>query len=235
MSPAEGYRIKDWTGLPADAEISADKTVAAVPALTEGTWNVTANLEAIPQYTVTIGETVHGSITAAVDGKPIASGDTVPDGTQVTFTADADDYWMLREWTGDASGSDKNVTLTVNGNVTVGAVFTEALLYEVRYSVTGGNGTASGMCEETAIADDTAVQFAGGSELRFTAVPDSGHMVKEWTINGEVVEGNLSNNLTVDSLGGNIDVTVEFEEYQGFAIPAGGEGYTVTPDESDSR
>lgn len=231
VSPAEGYRIKDWTGLPADAEISADKTVAAVPALTEGTWNVTANLEAIPQYTVTIGETVHGSITAAVDGKPIASGDTVPDGTQVTFTADADDYWMLREWTGDASGSDKNVTLTVNGNVTVGAVFTEALLYEVRYSVTGGNGTASGMCEETAIADDTAVQFAGGSELRFTAVPDSGHMVKEWTINGEVVEGNLSNNLTVDSLGGNIDVTVEFEEYQGFAIPAGGEGYTVTPDE----
>ncbi|WP_191433996.1 InlB B-repeat-containing protein [Flavonifractor sp. An112] len=140
VSPAEGYRVKDWTGLPADAQISADKTTVTVPVLTAGTWNVTANLEAIPQYTVTIEETTHGSITAAVDGQPLNSGDTVPDGTQVTFTATADDYWMLKEWTGDASGSDKTITLTVGSNITVGAAFTEALLYEVEYSVVGGNG-----------------------------------------------------------------------------------------------
>lgn len=231
VSPAEGYRVKDWTGLPADAQISADKTTVTVPVLTAGTWNVTANLEAIPQYTVTIEETTHGSITAAVDGQPLNSGDTVPDGTQVTFTATADDYWMLKEWTGDASGSDKTITLTVGSNITVGATFTEALLYEVEYSVVGGNGTASGMCEDTPIAADTAVQFAGGSEIQFTATPDSGYMVKAWTINGEVVEGNLTNTLTIDSLGENTTVTVEFETYQGFVVPAGGEGYTVTIDQ----
>lgn len=231
VSPAEGYRVKDWTGLPADAQISADKTTVTVPVLTAGTWNVTANLEAIPQYTVTIEETTHGSITAAVDGQPLNSGDTVPDGTQVTFTATADDYWMLKEWTGDASGSDKTITLTVGSNITVGAAFTEALLYEVEYSVVGGNGTASGMCEDTPIAADTAVQFAGGSEIQFTATPDSGYMVKAWTINGEVVEGNLTNTLTIDSLGENTTVTVEFETYQGFVVPAGGEGYTVTIDQ----
>ena len=231
VSPAEGYRVKDWTGLPADAQISADKTTVTVPVLTAGTWNVTANLEAIPQYTVTIEETTHGSITAAVDGQPLNSGDTVPDGTQVTFTATADDYWMLKEWTGDASGSDKTITLTVGSNITVGAAFTEALLYEVEYSVVGGNGTASGMCEDTPIAADTAVQFAGGSEIQFTATPDSGYMVKAWTINGEVVEGNLTNTLTIDALGENTTVTVEFETYQGFVVPAGGEGYTVTIDQ----
>lgn len=231
VSPAEGYRVKDWTGLPADAQISADKTTVTVPVLTAGTWNVTANLEAIPQYTVTIEEPTHGSITAAVDGQPLNSGDTVPDGTQVTFTATADDYWMLKEWTGDASGSDKTITLTVGSNITVGATFTEALLYEVEYSVVGGNGTASGMCEDTPIAADTAVQFAGGSEIQFTATPDSGYMVKAWTINGEVVEGNLTNTLTIDALGENTTVTVEFETYQGFVVPAGGEGYTVTIDQ----
>ena len=40
-----------------------------------------------------------------------------------------------------------NITLTVRGDITVGATFTEALLYEVEYSVVGGNGTASGACE----------------------------------------------------------------------------------------
>lgn len=229
--PAEGCRVKDWTGLPADAEISADKTTATIPVLTEGTWNVTANLEAIPQYTVTIEDTSHGSITAAVDGQPLSSGDTVPDGTQVTFTATADDYWMLKEWTGDASGSDKTVTLTANGDITVGATFTEALLYEVEYSVVGGNGTASGMCEGTPIAANTAVQFAGGSEIQFVAVPDSGYMVKEWTVNGKVVEGNLTNTLTIDSLDENTVVTVALEEYRGFAIPGNGKGYTVKIDQ----
>lgn len=229
--PAEGCRVKGWTGLPADAEISADKTTAAIPVLTEGTWNVTANLEAIPQYTVTIEDTSHGSITAAVDGQPLSSGDTVPDGTQVTFTATADDYWMLKEWTGDASGSDKTVTLTVNGDITVGATFTEALLYEVEYSVVGGNGTASGMCEGTPIAANTAVQFAGGSEIQFAAVPDFGYMVKEWTVNGKVVEGNLTNTLTIDSLDENTVVTVALEEYRGFVIPGNGKGYTVKIDQ----
>ena len=231
--PAEGCRVKGWTGLPADAEISADKTTATIPVLTEGAWNVTANLEAIPQYTVTIDDTSHGSITAAVDGEPLNSGDTVPDGTQVTFTAAADDYWMLKEWTGAASGSDKTVTLTVSGDITVGATFTEALLYEVEYSVIGGNGTASGMCEGTPIAANTAVQFAGGSEIQFSAIPDSNYMVKEWTVNGEVVEDNLTNALTIDSLGENTVVTVAFEEYHGFALPGNGEGYTVTVDQRD--
>ena len=149
VSPEEGYRMQDWAGLPADAEISQDKTTATVPVLTEGTWEVTAILEAIPQYTVTIEETTHGSITATVDGEPLNSGETVADSTQVTFTATAEDYWMIKEWTGDASGNTdtKTVTLTVNSNITVGATFTEALLYDVEYSVSGGGGTASGVCE----------------------------------------------------------------------------------------
>lgn len=231
VTPAEGYRMKDWTGLPADAKISADKNTATVPVLTAGTWNVTANLEAIPQYTVTIEPTTHGSITAAVDGKPIRSGDTVPDGTQVTFTAEAEDYWMLDEWTGDASGRTKTVTLTVNNDITVGATFTEALLYEVEYYVDGEHGEASGTCEETAFAAAIEVQFAGGSEIEVTADPDVGYMVKEWKINGEVVEGNISNDLIIDSLHEDVVVSVEFEEYVGFAIPTGGNGYTVTIDE----
>ena len=232
VTPNSGFRVTGWTGLPEEAEVSADKNTATVSVLS-GSLDITAELEAIPQYTVTIEATAHGVITAAVDGQPLNSGATVPDGTQVTFTATADDYWMLREWTGDASGSDKTITLTVNDNITVGATFTEALLYEVEYSVVGGNGTASGMCEGTSIAADTVVQFAGGSEIQFTAVPNSNYMVKEWTVNGEAVEGNLTNAMTIDSLGENTVVTVEFEAYQGFTLPVNGTGYTVTIDQRD--
>lgn len=227
VTPKEGYRMAGWSGLPNDAVISTDKTTATVPALAN-TLDVTANLEAIPQYTVTLDETTHGSISVTVDGKPLASGATVPDGTEVTFTATPNAYWMFKEWTGDASGTSTTVTLTVNGDVTVGATFTEALLYEVSYSVTGENGAVSGTCEGTSFRSGPTSQFAGGSKLEFTATPNSGYMVKEWKINDTTVEGNLSNALTIDALSESSAVTVEFEEYQGFALPTDGDDYMVT-------
>lgn len=229
VAPNSGFRVTGWSGLPEGAEVSADKNTATVSALS-GSLDITANLEVILQYTVIIENATHGSIVALVDGKPFQSGDTVPDGTQVTFTAAPDDYWMLKEWTGAASGSDKTVTLTVSSDITVGATFTEALLYEVEYFVVGGNGTVSGVCEDIPIAIDIVAQLVGGSEICFTAVPEVNYMVKAWTING-AVEDNLTNALTIDSLGENTVVTVEFEAYHGFTLPVNGTGYTVTIDQ----
>ena len=230
VRPAEGYRVKAWTGLPNDAVISNDKTTATISVLTAGEWSVMAELEAIPQYTVTIKETTNGSITAEANGRPLSSGDTVPDGTQVSFTAKADAYWRLKQWTDDASGTDKTVTLTVSSHITVGAEFTEAIMYDVVYSVIGGNGSATGNGEGEPIVAGVTAQFAGGSKLEFTAFPDNGYMVKEWTINKEVVAGNLSNTLIIDPLDATTSVTVEFEQYQGFALPTNGQNYTVTID-----
>ena len=228
VSPEPGYRVADWIGLPDDAEISADKTTATVAAL-PGELTVQAVLEVIPMHTVTIETPEHGAITATANGQPISSGDTVPDGTQVTFTATPDSNWIFSAWTGAAaSQSDKTFTMAVTGDITVGVAFEEAIHYVVHYSVVGNaGGTLSGTADGQIVVADTDVQVVGGSELVFTAVPDEGKAVKEWTVNGQA-QDTLSNTLTIDSLSETTTVTVEFEELVFFDLPEDTAEYTIT-------
>jgi hypothetical protein len=239
VDPKEGYRVADWEGLPQDAIVSADKNTVTIEALTDAL-EVKAVMEAIPQRTITIEAPNHGKIEATVNGKPISSGDTVSDGTEVTFKAIADANWMFDKWTGDADGQIGNtITLTVTSDIKVGAEFAEATYYSVQYSVVGDGGTISGHSDEQDIAVDTKVQLVGGSKIELIAAPESGKMVKEWTVNGQVVnKDNLTdlglsmypvgNTLTLDYLANNVEITVEFEDYVGFEIPADGSGYTIT-------
>lgn len=238
VQPVEGYRVASWTGLPADAVISADKATATVTALDQAL-TIQAVLEAIPQRTITITEPQHGTLTATAGGQPIVSGDTVPDGTEVTFTATADANWMFDQWTGDAAGQTvSTITLTVTDDIAVGADFAVATYYTIQYSVTGAGGSATGASGETDITYDTAVQLVGGSTVVITAAPDPGQMVKAWTVNGETVTKDnletlglsmhpLSKTLILDYLAENTVITVEFETYAGFTTPGNGVGYTV--------
>ena len=225
--PQEGYRVKEWTGLPGDAEISADKNTATVAAL-PGTLTVQAVLEAIPMHTITIETPEHGTITAEVNGQLIASGDQVPDGTLVTFTANPDPNWIFSAWTGDAaSQTEKTFTMAVTGNITVGAAFADAIHYVVHYSVEGTGGTLSGTAGGQTIAIDTDVQVVGGSKLVFTAEPEEGMMVQAWTVNGQV-QDELSDTLVVHSLSETTAVTVAFEMLVLYDLPADTADYTIS-------
>lgn len=229
VAPEAGYRVKEWSGLPKDAELSEDKTTATVSALSSAL-TVQAELEAIPQRTVTL-ETPEGqgTITAQVDGKTVTS---VPDGTEVTFTASPASGWMLDQWTGDAAGQKgDSFTMAVTEDVTISAKFTGAVHYKVKYQVEGEGGDVSAEANgSTNVPIDTAVQLVANSSVVFTAVPATGetkYMVAKWSVN-EVEQDTLSNTLTIDKLSKNTVVTVEFEEYQGFDIPTGGTGYTIS-------
>lgn len=228
VTPKEGHRVKEWTGLPDGAQISADKTTATVPALSGGL-NVTAELEVIPPRAITLQTpTGQGTITAQVDGVAVTS---VPDGTVVTFTASPAPGWMLKEWTDGAAGKTaQSFTMEITKDVTIGAAFEGAVHYTVKYSVDGANGNVSAKANgSTDVLINTEVQLVANSSIVFTAVPATGatnYMVAKWEING-VEQDTLSNTLTIDALSGDIDVTVEFEEYEGFDIPADGIGYTI--------
>ena len=57
----------------------------------------------------------------------------------------------------------------------------------------------------------------GSRELTFIAIPNEGYQVKEWILNGEVVQGNKSNVITVtvsykDDYNGVISVRFELVE-----------------------
>lgn len=228
VTPAEGYRVKAWDGLPKNAEISADKTTATVPALSGGL-NVTAELEVIPPRAITLqAPTGQGTITAQVDGVDVTS---VPDGTVVTFTASPAPGWMLGQWTGDADGNTaQSFTMAITKDVTIGAAFEGAVHYTVKYSVDGANGSVSAKANgSTDVLINTEVQLVANSSIVFTAVPATGetnYMVAKWTVNN-VEQDTPSNTLTIDELNENTVVTVEFEAYQGFDIPTNGIGYTI--------
>lgn len=225
VTPKEGHRVKEWNGLPDGAQISADKTIATVPALS-GSLNVAAVLEVIPQRTITLSPlTGRGTITAQVNGKDVTQ---VPDGTVVTFTASPAPGWTLGQWTGDVAGkTEQSFTMKITKDVTIGAVFKGAVHYTVKYNVDGANGSVSAKANgSTDVASNTEVGLVANSRIVFTAVPENSYMVKKWKING-AVQDTLSNTLTIDALTENIDVTVEFEMYTAFGIPTSNTGYTI--------
>jgi M6 family metalloprotease-like protein len=89
------------------------------------------------------------------------------------------------------------------------ASLSPAPAYTVTFNVINGNGSISATVDDTAITSAAAVQE--GKEVIFTATPDSGYQVKEWTLDGVVVTGNVSTDYTIASLSANAIVTVEFQ------------------------
>ena len=130
-------------------------------------------------------------------------------------------------------GENGSVTVSHGGSIT----FTGAVRYDVNYAVEGSGGTVSATANGESIASDTTVQVLGGSKLVFTAAPEEGYMVAQWTMNGVAISREnmgqygmtnpYAKELAVESLSGNLDVQVTFEEYAGYAIPTGDAGYTI--------
>ena len=76
-------------------------------------------------YSVTIGAHTNGTLTATVKGstRTIQSGDQVTKGTVIVFTAKANTGYVFDKWIGALSGTTTPAELTVEKNVTVGAMF----------------------------------------------------------------------------------------------------------------
>lgn len=101
-------------------------------------------------------------------------------------------------------------TYTINNiqsasNVTVEF---ELINYIVTYSVVGTNGALVAVANSSNVSSSLPVQE--GTDVVFTATPNSGYRVKQWKLNDIVVSGNTSNYyiLTVNQTS---NVTVEFE------------------------
>ncbi|MDD4149338.1 MAG: T9SS type A sorting domain-containing protein [Bacteroidales bacterium] len=104
----------------------------------------------------------------------------------------------------DNDGSTLNITVN----------FTLVQFYTLSFAVVGGNGSIS--------ADDgtntltSPADVVNGTEVTFTASPNSNYQVKEWVVNASPVVGNTTETyiLTVDQ---NNSVSVEFEPFVGIS------------------
>nr|MCR5825943.1 S-layer homology domain-containing protein [Oscillospiraceae bacterium] len=237
---AEGRQVKGWysdaEGTATIPETAAEQTVYSIESLT-APLSVYVAFEPIPTYTVTVVATGMGSVTAQVNGVETALAEdtlTVSRHDSVHFTALPDENHYLTAWTldGEDLGND-SLTLDladVTADCSVGADFAASQFVTLRTDC-GEHGaltTRAGYGEDLQVIDAAdGVNVEKGKNVTLSATPDTGYMVKSWTVNG-TEQSNLSNSLTMENLSENTTVALQYEPLKLWAVPGSGTGYTVT-------
>lgn len=138
ITPENGWRIRGITV--SDAVSGQEENLMTVtPVLAEDgtetgayrvvsenmTENMTFTVDAVRLYTVNIADTQHGKITVIKeDGTEVSNGQTVDEGTLLTYTAVPDKYYDFDTWTDDAADqTESTFEQSLDGNITVGAAF----------------------------------------------------------------------------------------------------------------
>jgi regulation of enolase protein 1 (concanavalin A-like superfamily) len=113
--PAEGYYLKDWTG-----DLPNPGTVNPLEFDITQDVSVTANFEPVVGGTLTVNVEGMGQVTKDPDKESYEGGEAV------TLTAVPEAGHLFKEWSGDLSGTLNPATITMNGDVTITAIFEEA-------------------------------------------------------------------------------------------------------------
>lgn len=253
-APDNGYVLSGWT---VNGETVENATNP------DFTWSVPLGKPAAQQYEIkaifqrnatplTVTYQVEGNVGGTIATANGQDGSvSVVYGGDVTFTAEPDEYYSVKEWkvgSNTVPNSDNKSEYTLQ-NVTedtmVTVVFQKALSFTVGYEA-GQNGTIQAKENGQSLQLETGhtKEIPGGSTLEFKAVPATGspnYMVAKWTVNNvEVTKDNmstlgvtmeqghpLSNTLTIENLSRNVVVKAEFVEYTNVAVPSAGTGYVI--------
>jgi uncharacterized repeat protein (TIGR02543 family) len=202
--PNAGWSFSHWMGdligsqNPATIIIYDNKTVTAV---------FTQN-----QYTLTVTVNGNGNVTIEPNKAMYTYGETV------TLTATADPDWMFAGWSGDISSSQNPITIMMDGNKSITAVFTQKP-YTLTI-ITIGNGMVN--------KSPTHTFYADGEIVTLTANPDVGWKFVEWS--GDI---SSNENPAIIVMEGNKTVYVTFiqEEYILTLTIEGLGNVTKTPDQ----
>ena len=166
-----------------------------------------------PPYTVnfnTIGS--NGSVIATVGGNPIENGATIERGTEVTFIAEPNDWFAVKEWKDGEVVVPNNNTLeyvtTVDRTLNLSAEFSVSH-FTVNFGTHSNQtlGTISAFVDDDEILTNTMVYR--NSEVLFVATPFEGYMVRAWRLNGSIVATG-TDTYVINNLTENANVTVEF-------------------------
>ena len=136
------------------------------------------------------------SVTAGNGGSVNTSGGTYAQGTSVTITATPNDGYSFTGWSGNATGSETSLTITISGNTSITANF-EATIYTLALDAgTGGTVSSSGGTYEP------------GTEVSITAIASGGYVFSSWS-DGSTEQ---SRNITMSQ---DITLTANFVENAG--------------------
>jgi uncharacterized repeat protein (TIGR02543 family) len=176
-SADSGWTFSGWSGdlggsaNPETITMDGDKTVTAT--FTQDT------------YTLTVNTQGNGSVELSPAGGSYLSG------TVVTLTANADSGWTFDGWSGDLGGSANPETITMDGDKTVTATFTQDT-YTLTVNIEG-NGSVE--------LSPAGGSYSSGTVVTLTASADSGWTFDSWS-------GDLGGSTNPETIAMNGDKTV---------------------------
>ena len=182
--PIEGYEFAGWTG-----DVQSDE-----PSITFAMYygvNVTATFTEIPaeQYQLYI----YWEPEEAAEITVVPDQDYYDEGTEVTVTITPSRGYDFLEWTGDVAGTGRSVTVTMNSDVELTALFEEVEVPSYRLAVEV-NPTSAG---RVTLSLDL-VEYEEGGSTTLTAIPDEGYEFDGWTGDIESMENPVTVTLYSD-------------------------------------
>ncbi|MCL2413808.1 MAG: InlB B-repeat-containing protein [Bacteroidales bacterium] len=164
-----------------------------------------------------------------LEGGSVTGGGVYSYGDNVTVMATVNEGYTFASWTifGAQVSTDPNYTFIAFEDINLVANF-DTVTYPVVFNVVGGNGTITATINGSSITSGNL--FNRGSRIVFTALSQSGYIVKEWTFNDTLVDGNMTNTFTIDSLAAPAVVTIRFAGDETDIDIGVGPGISVDPD-----
>ena len=164
-TPDKGYRFSAWTSddCPALEDATEVKAVFEVA----GNCSLEAVFEKAPRM-ISAGENENGQIT-------ISPSEGVVYGDEVEVTATANEHYAFKGWSGDCgdlSDDESSLTITVESNCTIEAVFEK-----VSYTITARSFEGGSVSDEDS---ETGISIVYGETISLTATPDEGYVFSEW-------------------------------------------------------
>jgi uncharacterized repeat protein (TIGR02543 family) len=156
--PAAGWEFSGWS-------VDASGTGPSVVVTMDGNKTVTATFTQL-SYTLTVNTNGEGSVTRDPDLPEY------PSGTDVTLTAEPAAGWEFSGWSVDASGTGPSVVVTMDGNKTVTATFTQ-LSYTLAVNTSG---------EGSVTRDPDLPEYPSGTDVTLTAEPAAGWEFSGWSV-----------------------------------------------------
>jgi uncharacterized repeat protein (TIGR02543 family) len=162
VTPATGWSFANWSGGLTGTDNPASITI-------HGNTSITASYTPY-EYTLAI-TSAHGSVAKYPDQATYHYGDVV------ALSATPDTDWFFVDWTGDLTSSDNPCVVTIQGNTSVTANYTDSLTLpdddEFTLTVTSDHGTVT---EEP---DQATYHY--GDLVQLTAIPAAGWSFSNWT------------------------------------------------------
>ena len=184
-SPNQGYTFSSWSGVDSSNGQTATVTM-------NGNRTATANFTQNPQYTLNI--IINPSGSGSVAKNPNKATYTNTD--QVTLTATPNSGYSFGNWTGDANGNANPINVTMNGNKTVTANFTQQYTLMSNVNPSGSGSVSKNPDKST---------YSSGDQVTLTATPNSGYTFTNWS--GDA--SGTTNQVTL-MMNGNKTVTANF-------------------------